>query len=55
MKVKLNRSKLQTVEAALGMCCGGRQALREEFQQAGVCSSLPPLPGTVHCLTCKSR
>ena len=26
---------LQTIEAALGMCCGGRQALRAEFQEAG--------------------
>ena len=27
---------VQTIEAALGMCCGGRQALRGEFRQAGV-------------------
>ena len=26
---------MQTIEAALAMCCGGRQALAEEFKQAG--------------------
>ncbi len=32
---------LQTIEAALNMCCGNLGALQRQFQEAGACLALP--------------